>query len=349
MRVLITGGLGFIGSHVVEAAAEDGHQVRILDNRTLVQAAREPDCESLRSFADLADIVHADVADRDAVNGALSGVDAVIHLAAKVGLGKGISDAPEYVMQNDLGTAVLLAAMDKVGVGQLVLASSMVVYGEGLAECPQHGAVKPQPRRLSDLENGSFESTCPRCGWALIPMLIPESAPIAPTNAYAATKASQEHLASAWVRATEGSAVALRYHNVYGRRLPRDTPYAGVAALFVTMLQRGQAPRVFEDGGQRRDFVHVRDVARANIAALTARSCPEVSVFNIGSGTVRSVLDMATALSDSMSGATPVVTGEFRAGDVRHITASSSKAANVLNWSAEEDFVKGMAELCDLR
>lgn len=347
MRILITGGLGFIGSHVVEAATEDGHQIRILDNRTLAEAAHEPDCESLHGFGELADIVHGDVTDREAVSEALDGVDAVIHLAAKVGLGKGISDAPEYVIQNDLGTAVVLAAMEQAGVGQLVLASSMVVYGEGLAECPEHGAVRPQPRRLVDLENGNFESTCPQCGCALIPMLIRESAPIAPTNAYAATKASQEHLASAWVRATEGSAVALRYHNVYGRRLPRDTPYAGVAALFISMLQRGQAPRVFEDGKQRRDFVHVRDIARANVAALTVQNSSDMSVFNIGSGKVRSVLDMATALSDSMSGATPVVTGEFRVGDVRHITASSAKAAKELNWSAQEDFNQGMAELCE--
>jgi len=234
-------------------------------------------------------------------------------------------------------------------VRRLVLASSMVVYGEGRYRCPQHGDVAPGPRREADLAAGRFEPPCPACGAALVPDLVGEDARLDPRNAYAATKVAQEHLAASWARGCGGSVAALRYHNVYGARMPRDTPYAGVASLFRSALARGEAPRVFEDGGQRRDFVEVRDVAAANLAALCALADGSVGpgtlrAYNVGSGRPHTVGEMAAALAAAYGGPPPVVTGQYRLGDVRHVTASSARARAELGWSAEVDFEAGMKE-----
>ncbi|MYT09141.1 MULTISPECIES: NAD-dependent epimerase/dehydratase family protein, partial [Streptomyces] len=279
------------------------------------------------------------------VRHALGGVDAVCHQAAMVGLGVDFADAPGYVSHNDLGTAVLLAAMAEAGVRRLVLAGSMVVYGEGRYACAVHGTVRPGPRAVADLDAGRFEPPCPQCGADLCPGLVGEDAPVDPRNVYAATKLAQEHLAASWARATGGSAVALRYHNVYGPGMPRDTPYAGVASFFRSALARGEAPRVFEDGGQRRDFVHVRDVAAANVAALEASSRDgALTSYNTGSGEPHTVGEMARALAEAYGGPGPVVTGEYRLGDVRHITADSARLRAELGWKAEVGFAEGMRE-----
>lgn len=328
MRVLVTGSAGFIGSHVVEALDAAGHEVVKLD---------------------LIDGV--DVRGADDVRRALRGVDAVCHQAAKVGLDRTVADAPDYVSHNAFGTSVLLAAMAEAGVRALAFASSMVVYGEGRYECAEHGWARPGPRREEDLIAGSFEPPCPVCASPLEPGLVGEDAPLDPRNVYAASKVMTEHLAASWVRLAEGvRAVALRYHNVYGPRLPRDTPYAGVAALFRSALMRGEAPAVFEDGGQRRDFVHVRDIATANVAALEwaagADGCDagEMRAYNVGSGTPRTVGEMAAELARAMNGPAPVVTGGYRLGDVRHITASSERIRAELGWRPGVAFADGMAE-----
>ncbi|MFG2725195.1 NAD-dependent epimerase/dehydratase family protein [Streptomyces canus] len=324
MRVLVTGGAGFIGSQIVEALVAHGHEPVLYDVR-----------------ADPA----SDVRDPDAVRRALTGVDAVCHQAAMVGLGVDFADAPEYVSHNDLGTAVLLAAMAGAGVRRLVLAGSMVVYGEGRYTCARHGTVRPGPRAVADLDAGRFEPPCPVCGADLSSGLVGEDAPVDPRNVYATTKLTQEHLAASWARATGGSAVALRYHNVYGPGMPRDTPYAGVASFFRSALARGEAPRVFEDGCQRRDFVHVRDVAAANVAALEASSRDgALTSYNTGSGEPHTVGEMAHALAGAHGGPEPVVTGEYRLGDVRHITADSARLRAELGWKAEVGFAEGMRE-----
>jgi dTDP-L-rhamnose 4-epimerase len=324
VRVLLTGGAGFIGQHVQRELIARGHDVRVLD------------------------LVHgSDVRDRAVVDIAVAGVDAVCHLAAKVGLGVDVQDLPDYVSNNDLGTAVLLAAMARAGVTRLVLASSMVVYGEGLGRCARHGAVTPAARPLSSLAAGQFEPPCPQCGCALATELVAEDAPLDPRNAYAASKLAQEHLAASWARATGGSVAALRYHNVYGPGLPRDTPYAGVAAIFLSALRRGEVPVVFEDGGQRRDFVHVRDVAAATVAALE-RHESGVRAYNVGSGTPRTVGTLASALSAAVGGPVPVVSGDYRVGDVRHITADSARLRAELDWAPRVDFDDGIAELARL-
>ncbi|MFJ8977086.1 NAD-dependent epimerase/dehydratase family protein [Streptomyces sp. NPDC102282] len=348
MRVLVTGGAGFIGSYIVRTLASGGHEPVVLD--ALLPSAHGPGGARTSMAENVPPGVRtvvADVRDGDAVARALSGIDAVCHQAAMVGLGKDFADAPEYVGCNDLGTAVLLAEMAAAGVRGLVLAGSMVVYGEGRYDCPRHGSVRPGPRAVPDLDAGRFEPLCPACGAELVPGLVTEEAAGDPRNVYAATKLAQEHLASAWARATGGRAVSLRYHNVYGPGMPRDTPYAGVASFFRSALARGEAPRVFEDGRQRRDFVHVRDVAAANAVALAAlgeRGPGTFDAYNTGSGTPHTIGEMAGALSADHGGPDPVVTGEYRLGDVRHVTADSRRLREELGWKPETDFAAGMRE-----
>jgi dTDP-L-rhamnose 4-epimerase len=322
MRILVTGSAGFIGSHVVEALHERGHDTCPLDLRS-----------------------DQDVRDESTVARHMIGVEAVCHQAAKVGLGVDVSDLPEYASTNVLGTAVLLAGMAHAGVNLLVLASSMVVYGEGAYDCPDHGRIRPGPRAAGDLAAGRFEPRCPTCAAPLTPGTVGEDAPMAPRNAYADTKLAQEHLAASWARATGGSVVALRYHNVYGPRMPRDTPYAGVAAIFRSRLEHRQPPLVFEDGGQRRDFVHVRDVAHANVLALESEpDSGELRAYNIASGEPHTVGEMAAALAKTYGGPDPVVTGDYRLGDVRHIVAAPDRAAAELGFRASIRFEDGIAE-----
>jgi dTDP-L-rhamnose 4-epimerase len=336
--ILVTGGAGFIGGAV--AASLDGRDVRVLDS--LRADVHGPGSGG----PDGVEVLVGDVTDAAAVAAALEGVDVVVHQAAKVGLGVGFADAPDYVASNDLGTAVLLAGMAAAGIGRLVLASSMVVYGEG-AYRSSRGRVDVPPRRREDLDAGRFEPRDPVTGEPLEPDLVTEEAPLDPRNVYAATKVHQEHLAAAWARATGGRVAALRYHNVYGPGMPQNTPYAGVASLFRSQLERGEAPTVLEDGGQRRDFVHVRDVAAANVAAVdwTGGQPPgTVRAFNVGSGSVHTILDLAAALATAAGGPPPRVTGGYRLGDVRHITASSDRLRRELGVPAPVPFDAGIAE-----
>ncbi|MES2094450.1 MAG: NAD-dependent epimerase/dehydratase family protein [Actinomycetota bacterium] len=342
--VLITGGAGFIGSAIVDAALERGWRVRILDSL-------RPDVHGGDYRPNpRVEFVKADVRDPDALAVALFGVDVVCHQAAKVGLGVSFEDAPDYIGSNDLGTAVLLASMAESGVDRLVLASSMVVYGEGSYRDSSGRSTRPAARRAEDLDAGHFDPL-DESGGPLLPELIAESAPLDPRNVYAASKLAQENLAAAWARSTGGRAIALRYHNVYGPGMPQNTPYAGVASLFRSALERGEAPRVFEDGAQRRDFVHVRDVASANLTAIEAitgetaeRTGAPFRAFNVGSGIVHTIGDLASALSRHSGGPDPVITGEYRLGDVRHITASSERLKSELGWRPTVSFDEGMAE-----
>jgi dTDP-L-rhamnose 4-epimerase len=338
-RLLVTGGGGFIGSAIVAAALSAGWDVRVLDSvRDDVHGA-DPTIDPRVEF------VRGDVRDAAVCRAAVAGVDVVSHQAAKVGLGVDFSDAPDYVSSNVLGTAVLLAAMTEAAVRRLVLASSMVVYGEG-AYRGARGPKRPRPRREEDLRAGRFDPL-DEDGNPLVPELIREDAPLDPRNVYATTKLAQENLAATWARTTAGRAAALRYHNVYGPGMPQNTPYAGVASLFRSAIERGDEPRVFEDGRQRRDFVHVRDVADANLAATgwTETVAPGTfRPFNVGSGKVHTIGEFATTLSRESGGRPPVITGEYRLGDVRHITASSERISRELHWSAQVDFEEGVRE-----
>ncbi len=379
MRVLVTGAAGFIGSHIAETMRAAGHDVRGLDSLS-------PAVHNGRPGHVAGELVVGDVRDPAAVDGALAGIDAVCHQAAMVGLGVDLADLPVYADVNVTGTAVLLEAMGRHGIPRLVIASSMVVYGEGAYDCVTHGRVRPAPRHPGDLTAGRFEPRCPRCAQPLGTATVTEDAPLDPRNAYAASKVAQEHLAASWARMTGGAAVGLRYHNVYGPRMPRDTPYSGVAAIFRSRLENGVPPRVFEDGGQRRDFVHVRDVAQANLLALEAvdRAVADggsggsggsrrvdggsggsggsrrvdggsggsggadpggLRCYNVASGEPHTVGEMATALAAAFGGGLePVVTGEYRLGDVRHVVASPAAAAAGLGFRAQIRFAEGMAE-----
>jgi dTDP-L-rhamnose 4-epimerase len=333
MRVLVTGGAGFIGGAIVRQALARGDEVVVLDS------LREDVHGAVPSFAPGIRFMRGDVRDADAVADALRGVELVLHQAAKVGLGVDFSDAPDYVSSNELGTAVLLAGMTEAGVRRLVVASSMVVYGEGAYRGPASIA-RPAARAVADLDAGRFDPLDEH-GNPLTPELISEDAPLDPRNVYAGTKLGQEHLAASWARSTGGSAVALRYHNVYGPGMPQNTPYAGVASLFRSAVERGERPRVFEDGRQRRDFVHVDDVAAANLAAATLER-DGFRAYNIGSGDVHTIGELATELAPA--DLPPVITGEYRLGDVRHITASSARARSELDWAPRISFESGMRE-----
>jgi dTDP-L-rhamnose 4-epimerase len=338
--ILVTGGAGFIGSHVVDALLDRGEAVRVVDALLPAAHRERPDYLDPRAA-----LLEGDLRDAAVAEQAVAGVTAVCHQASMVGLGADVSDIADYVGHNDLATAQLLRALaGRAFAGRIVLASSMVVYGEGRYACAEHGVVRPGPRAAAALDAGEFEPPCPVCGRSLEPRTVPEDAALDPRNVYAATKVAQEHLCAAFARETGCPVTALRYHNVYGPRMPRDTPYAGVASIFRSSLEAGGAPQVYEDGGMRRDFVHVRDVARANVLALTAAD-PVPGAFNVASGTPRTVLDMADALARAFDGApAPEVTGQWRGGDVRHVFASSERAAKHLGFRASEDFDAGMRE-----
>ncbi|MET9271867.1 NAD-dependent epimerase/dehydratase family protein [Kribbella sp. NPDC003557] len=336
MKVLLTGGAGFIGRHVHDQLLAEGHEVTVLDSfRPDVHAHRPEPRPGL---------IIGDIRDADTVAEAVLGVDTVIHLAAKVGLGVHLDDIDDYVSSNSLGTAVLLKSLGTVR--NFVYASSMVMYGEGRYDCDEHGQVAPGPRRTDDLDAGNFEPPCPHCGAPLRPGLVTEDAVPDPRNAYAASKLNGEHLAATWARETGGRVTALRFHNVYGPGMPRNTPYAGVAAIFRSALERGETPRVFEDGGQRRDFVHVRDVAAAvTLSAAAVPQQPAFRAYNVGTGTVTTIGEVATELARAYGGPEPVVTGQYRLGDVRHITASSDRLKDELGWKPAYDLPAGLNDL----
>jgi dTDP-L-rhamnose 4-epimerase len=341
VRVLITGGAGFIGSHVADELADRGHEVVLLD--ALLPKAHgtsEPPAWTARH-----QIVLGDVRDGDLLDRLLTGMDVVCHQAAVVGHGVDPSDAPEYAAHNDYGTAVLLAAMHRAGLRRLVLASSMVVYGEGRYFCAQHGIVRPLPRQQSDVDAGRYDPRCPCCGADLEWRKVPEEAPLEPRSTYAATKLAQEHLAAAWARQTGGNVWALRYHNVYGPRMPRDTPYAGVASLFRSALRNGQAPTVLEDGRQMRDFVHVTDVALIN-ALAAEQPAPDgvLEPLNVCSGDPHTVGELAAELASACGGPPPRIIGGARPADVRHVVADPAKAAELLGFKARVGFSAGVAD-----
>jgi dTDP-L-rhamnose 4-epimerase len=338
VKVVVTGGGGFIGSHVVDLLVDAACDVVVVD--VFLPGAHRSVPTYLNPAAAYEQI---DVRNASALRGIVAGADAVLHQAAMVGLGKSFADVSMYVANNDQGTAGLLEALYSTSWrGRLLIASSMVIYGEGAYRCREHGEVRPGPRSEADLRSGRFDPLCPRCDRRVVPEPVTESTPPDPRNIYAATKLHQEHLCTTFGREEGVPVVALRYHNVYGPRMPRDTPYAGVASMFLSALQRGEPAEVFEDGLQLRDFVHVADVARANVCWLETEPAP-VGAFNIGSGEPHSIGEMAQLLTEHVGTAPrPRISGHYRLGDVRHVFASTGRARRNLGWRAEVDFRRGM-------
>ncbi|HEY8214132.1 MAG TPA: NAD-dependent epimerase/dehydratase family protein [Methylocystis sp.] len=339
-KILITGGAGFIGSHVARALVARGDEVRLFD--ALIDQVHG---RASATLPDEAELMVGDIRDASRVAQALEGVDAVVHLAAEVGVGQSMYVIDRYVAVNDLGTAVLLQTLIERPVRRVVVASSMSIYGEGLyqdadgrvVEDAERAAVTPGIWDVLD------DAGCP-----LRPMPTPEWKRPALASVYALTKYVQERLTLNVCAAYGMEGVALRLFNVYGPGQALSNPYTGVLAIFAARLLNGRAPLVFEDGRQRRDFVHVSDVARAFLLALDA-SAADGEVYNIGSGADRSVLEVAQALAQAMDRpqVAPEITGKYRTGDIRHCFADISEARAELSFTPSVEFSAGLRELAE--
>ncbi|MCU1380087.1 MAG: hypothetical protein JWN29_3070 [Acidimicrobiales bacterium] len=341
--VLVTGGAGFIGSHVVELLLERGYRVRVYDKLVdQVHGGQGP-----RYVPNEAEFVHGDMRDAARLDRALDGVDAVIHNAAEVGVGQSMYEITKYVDANTGGTATLLELLigRRAQIGKFVVASSMSIYGEGAYLCDQHGDVHPRLRSAAQLEQGHWATVCPTCASPLRCMPTPEEKPLFPTSIYAISKMDQELMSLIIGEAYGIPVVALRYFNCYGRRQALSNPYTGVGAIFSARLMNGNPPVVFEDGHQRRDFVHVTDIARANLLALESERTGGVAV-NVGTGRPSSILDVAHIIARNLAvDITPEVLDQYRVGDIRDCYADISKARELLAYEPTVSFEEGMADL----
>ncbi len=343
-RILVTGGAGFIGSHLVDRLLAAGHEVRILDS---LDPQVHPHGRPSYLTAD-AELIVGDVRDRDAVRRALAGVDRLVHLAAAVGVGQSMYEIERYTSVNSIGCAVVLEAATEVRdrLEKVAVASSMSIYGEGLYRCPAEGTeVAPEPRSDESLAGRSWDPACPSCGAPLEPLPTPETKPMAPTSIYAVGKRDHEEMTLAWGRAYKVPATALRFFNVYGPRQSLSNPYTGVAAIFSSRLLNGRPPVIFEDGRQSRDFVHVSDITAAVERALEP-GAGDGRAINVGTGRSVSVAEVADVLGAELGTAIRAeIRNEFRAGDIRHCFASIEQARALLGYEPAVRFEDGMREL----
>jgi dTDP-L-rhamnose 4-epimerase len=343
--VLVTGGAGFIGSHVVELLLQKDMSVRVLDS--LVEQVHKG--AGPRYVPSEAEFIFGDVRDPDTVAKALQGVDSVIHLAAEVGVGQSMYEISRYVDANCGGTGTLLDRIvnTKAEIGRLVVASSMSIYGEGSYQCHEHGLVAPRLREEDQLKARQWEPHCPGCGKSLSPVPTVEDKRLLPSSVYAISKMDQELLCLSVGAAYGIGTVALRYFNAYGPRQALSNPYTGVAAIFSSRIINGRAPLAFEDGQQLRDFVHVRDVARATVLALDSEKAVGHAV-NVGVGAPLTIAQVAQLLAKRLGvNIDPEVTGKYRIGDIRHCWADPARAQNLLGFTAAIPLESGVAELID--
>ena len=343
--VLVTGGAGFIGSHVVELLLQQGMSVRVLDS--LVEQVHRG--AGPRHVPPDAEFVHGDIRDRETLSRALRGVDRIIHLAAEVGVGQSMYEVSRYVDANSGGTGVLLDVVvnEKTDVRRIVVASSMSIYGEGAYSCSVHGLVTPKLRSESQLKARLWEPQCLTCGAPLSPVPTSEDKALLPTSVYAISKLEQELLCLSVGAGYGIGAVALRYFNAYGPRQALSNPYTGVAAIFSGRLLNGRPPLVFEDGQQLRDFVHVRDVARATVLALDSEEATGQAI-NVGVGSPLTIVQVAQLLAKQLGvDIPPELTGKFRVGDIRHCWADPIRAEKLLGFTASISLEAGVAELVD--
>lgn len=345
LHILVTGGAGFIGSHLTDALVERGHKVRILDS--LVSQVHDSGTPQYLNPA--AEFIHADVCDPQAVRSALEGVDAIFHEAAEVGVGQSMYEIQRYVRANDLGTAVLLENLIEVKdrIKKLVVASSMSIYGEGAYNCANCGDVNPQLRPANQLLERRWETECPGCGTQVSPIGTSEEKPLFPTSIYAVTKQDQEQFCLITGRAYGIPTVALRYFNVYGPRQALSNPYTGVCAIFSARLLNNQPPLIFEDGEQTRDFVHVNDIIQANLCALETDRANYQAV-NVGTGRATSVRQIAQLLAQGLGkDLEPEVVARYREGDIRHCVADISRARDLLGYEPGVRLEQGIPELLE--
>ena len=346
MNILVTGGAGFIGSHLVDALVAQGHSVRILDS--LVEQVHGNSAPPHLNKD--AEFIQGDVCDASIIATALDGIDVVYHQAAEVGVGQSMYEIVRYVKANDLGTAYLLEEMIKrpSQFRKLIVASSMSIYGEGSYRCGACGVnVYPQLRSDEQLAAHDWEFKCETCGGLLEAAGTPEEKPLFPTSVYAVSKQDQEQYCLAVGRAYKIPTVAFRYFNVYGTRQALSNPYTGVCAIFSSRLLNDQAPTIFEDGEQSRDFVHVSDIVQANLLALeTDRG--DYHAMNVGTGRATSVKQIARLLAKGLDkNIDPEIVGKYREGDIRHCIADISKARKLLGYEPKVTLETGLAELLD--
>ena len=344
-RVLVTGGAGFVGSHTVDGLLRQGHQVRVFDNLTeQVHAEGRPSY-----LAKDIEFQLGDMRDIDAVRKALEGVDVVYHLAAAVGVGQSMYEIARYMEVNTQGTANLLQALldRKSKVEKLIVASSMSIYGEGEYKCEEHGVMAPPPRPTRQLREKQWEVQCVHCGRELRPVATTEGKPLQCTSIYALSKKDQEEMVLLFGRTYDVPVVALRYFNIFGTRQALSNPYTGVAAIFGSRLLNRNAPMIFEDGEQMRDFVSVHDIVQANLLAMQ-RSGADGMAINVGSGQPITVREVARIMAEELSSSAGLeITGKYRAGDIRHCHADISLAHRVLGYSPCYGFRDGVAELVE--
>ena len=343
-QVLITGGAGFVGSHLADGLLHAGHQVRILDDLTpQVHSTGRPDYLSPE-----VELILGDVRDPNRLREVLTGVDVIYHFAATVGVGQSMYEIARYMSVNAQGTAELLQAMldAKLTPEKLIVASSMSIYGEGRYVCGDCGEpAAPPVRSVAQLRSGQWELPCPLCGGLLRPVPTDETKPSEINSVYALSKRDQEQLCLIYGRNYDLPVTALRFFNIYGTRQALSNPYTGVAAVFASRMLNGNTPLVFEDGEQMRDFVSVHDIVRANLLAME-RPESNGEVINIGCGkpiTIRQVAEiLARALGKDMA---PVITDKYRAGDIRHCYADISKARTLLGYEPQVTHEEGFREL----
>jgi dTDP-L-rhamnose 4-epimerase len=343
-RILITGGAGFIGSHLARHLLRQGHEVRALDR---LDPQVHPERERPAYLDDEVELIKGDVRDPAAVEEALQGVDSVVHLAARVGVGQSMYEIADYCSVNTVGTGVLLEALAESPVRRLLVASSMSIYGEGLYRGADGRVAEAVERDRAQLERGEWEPVSPD-GGSLTPEPTPESKQPCLSSIYALNKYDQERMCLLFGSSYDVPTTALRFFNVYGPDQALSNPYTGVLAIFGGRLLNGRSPLIFEDGEQRRDFVSVHDVTRACALALERDSAAGCAV-NVGSGESITVREIAARLArvTDREDIEAEVTGKYRVGDIRHCFADIATAREVLGYEPRIALDDGMAELAE--